>query len=404
MNWITKRINDLNEWLDPLEELAKDEDFRGEVLASVGFKEKPSPEEKAKTKEKLNKILELLNYIRKKLGLDKSDIPKVNNIPAFVMLLAEVYTVLKALKEMLESCDYFGLENSQNDQANEDKETAIVNAMRAISRLLTQTVLKKKAPSIAARAEAAGIFADEYNETKRALDLVFYPLIVLTKSDFMRPVGDVKADDQVRITKGFFMILSAVALILEKMEERNKKFITPGGKFLFNFGYELPPEKDVFPLAGKVAGRMMQMQFIPGAYFNPTDDEWIGDELFGALFKDSFLSFATIPVFAPNAGPETKPLRFQYLLGLELNPGSPTAGGAEPGTTRNRFSLKFPTNFVGSIIWEPGINVDFFNSSPLSGGPLLIASLAAANPGEQNGENGLNTGDISFSIEPKKTH
>ena len=101
MNRITKFINAVDDWLSPLGELVKDETFRGEVLAAAGAVEKKKPEDKAKTQEKLNFILDLLNKLRNKLGLDKSDIPNVSNIVGLVMVLQELYLVYEAIDELL---------------------------------------------------------------------------------------------------------------------------------------------------------------------------------------------------------------------------------------------------------------------------------------------------------------
>ena len=100
MNWITKLINHIDAWLAPLGELAKDENFRGEVLAAAGAKEKPGPEDKAKTQEKLNIVLRILDALRKKLGLDKSDVPNVSNIAGLIVVLQELYLVSEAVVSM----------------------------------------------------------------------------------------------------------------------------------------------------------------------------------------------------------------------------------------------------------------------------------------------------------------
>ncbi|MBE7172623.1 MAG: hypothetical protein INR73_18735 [Williamsia sp.] len=404
MNWITRLVNHIDDWLSPLAELAKDEHFRAELLASVGAREKASPQDKAKTDALLTKLLQVLDDVRKATGSGQNLAPKVSNIVALGLLLAELYKVFGALYEMLESCDWFGLESEEGDTPDEDRETAIVNAVRAVSRFLTLNLFKNKVPALAAWADATGVFSDEYNETKRALDLVLYPLIALTNqitgifdghfnTDFLRPAGDQKPDDHQRITRGIFLILSVISTILEKR-------IKGAGKFLFNFGYELSPAKDPFPLAAGVADRLMQMQFIPGAYFDPEQDEWIGDELFGAAFRDSFLSFATLPVFPPDHAPGAQPLGFQYLLGMELNPGDPVGGGAEPGTGNGRFSLSFPANVTGNLLWGHGIEP---TASTAVQGPILVARFAGAQPAETAGTNTVHSGDISFVIELKDT-
>ncbi len=406
MNRITKAINILDKWLSPLAELAKDENFKGEVLAAAGAKESTSPQKKAKAKEKLNKALQLLDDLRKKLGLDKSDVPNVSNIIALGIVLAELYKVIQALREMLEACDYFGLEDEQGDTISEDKETAIVNAMRAITKFLTQNVIKKEWPVLAAWADAAGIFSDEYTETRRALDLALFPWLSLINAglgifdkdfnpDFLRPVGDIKDDDQLRITKGLFLAFSIASKIAE-----NK--IKSKGQFLFNLGYELPQAQDVFPVAAGIAARVMQMQFIPGASFDAENDEWIGDELFGAAFRDSIISFATIPVFPNNPAPGTPPKGFQYLLGLDLNPGNPDTPAEEPGLTKDPFSISFPANFAGNLLWGEGINFTAMADGPLATtGPLLLVRYAK--PQTEAEAHDVSGGDISFVLEPKKT-
>lgn len=406
MNRVTNFINCLDDWFSPLAELSKDENFKGELLAAAGAKESKSPEQKAKAKEKLNKALQLLDDLRKKLGLDKSDVPNVSNLIALGIILAELWKVIDAVREMLKACDYFGLEDEEGDDISEDKETAIVNAMRAITIFLTRNVFKKRWPVMAAWADAAGIFADEYTETKRALDMALFPWLSLLNAglglfdkdintDFLRPIGDIKDDDPLRITKGLFLAFSIASKVAEKK-------IKSKGQFLFNLGYELPNQQDAFPVAARVAARVMQMQFIPGAYFNAKDDEWIGDELFGATFRDSIISFATIPVFPPNAAPDTPAKGFQYLLGLDLNPGSPAAGTEEPGLKNDPFSISFPINFAGSLLWGEGVNFTAITNGPLgTAGPLMV--IRYAKPQTEAEAHDVNGGDISFVIELKKT-
>jgi hypothetical protein len=390
LNRITRFVNLINEWLDPLGDLARDENFRGEVLAAAGAKEKDSAEGKAKTKEKLNKLLQVLDDLRKKLGLDKSDIPKVDNIAAFVLVLGELYLVFKALREMLETCDYFGLEDAESNQPDEDRETAVVNAVRAISRFLTQQVLKKKAPRVAIFAEATGILSDESNETKRALDLVLFPFLFPFKSDidpYLRPVGDFKADDPQRIVTGIFLIASISMLFLEKK-------IRPAGTFLFNFGYELLPEKDLFPNAAGVANRIFQMQFLPGKSLVYDEEEFIRDEFRDLGRADSMISFTTIPVVEAGAEPASEPAGFQYLLTLELNP-------SDIGDTLGPVSVKFHPGFTGSMIWGHGINFHTFSSGILGTDPLMTIRYEAGKDAE-NQEADLNAGDISLQLGPAR--
>lgn len=405
MNRIARLVTQLDQWLSPLAELATDENYKSGMLALVGAKEKQTPEGKAKSGALLAKLMKALEDLRKTTGLDQSDVPKVDNIAALASLLAELYKVMEALHELLRSFDYYGGQESANlDAPGIDGTTVFLNAVRAISRLLTRNALQKKHPKIAAMADAAGIFSDEANETARALDLVLFPLMELVNKitgyadkdfneDFFRPLGDTIADDHQRFFKGIFLTLSILTLILEKK-------ITKAGKFLFNFGYELQPEKDAFPLAAGVAARVLQMQFIPGAYFDAKQDEWIGDEVFGAAFRDQFLSFATIPVFPPNPSPGTKPAGFQYMLGMELNPGPPASGGAEPGLENGQFSISFPANITGNLLWGHGIDL---TASTAVEGPILVARWQGTKPEEGADTNGVNSGDVAFVIELKKT-
>lgn len=403
MNRIARLVTQLDQWLSPLTELANDESFKSQLLALVGAKEKPTPEGKAKSSALLAKLSKALDDLRKTMGLDKSDVPKVDNIAALAQLLAELYKVMEALHELLKSFDYNGLESANSNALDVDGTTVFLNAVRAISRLLTRNALQKAHPKIAAMADAAGIFSDEATETTRALDLVLFPLMELINKitgyadkdfneDFFRPLGDTKFDDHQRFFKGIFLVLSIVSMILEKK-------IRKAGKFLFNFGYELQPEKDAFPLAAGVAARVLQMQFIPGAYFDPKEDEWIGDELFGAAFRDSFLSFATIPVFPPNPTPGAQPTGFQYMLGMELNP-SPPAGGAEPGLENGQLSISFPANVTGNLLWGQGIDL---TASTAVEGPILVARWQGSKPEDGADTHGVSSGDIAFVIELKKT-
>ncbi len=114
MNRITKFINNIDEALAPLGELVKDENFKGEMLMEAGMKEKQDAASKAKTKEKLNFVLEKLDALRKKLGLDKTDVPNVSNIVGLAIVLQELFLVWKAIHEMLKTCDIIGNEDQQH--------------------------------------------------------------------------------------------------------------------------------------------------------------------------------------------------------------------------------------------------------------------------------------------------
>ncbi|HEX5024555.1 MAG TPA: hypothetical protein VFV68_04750, partial [Agriterribacter sp.] len=393
MNRITKAINALDKALAPLGELVKDEEFKGELLLAAGAKEKPAAADKAKTKEKLNFLLRALDAFRKKLGLDKSDIPNVSNIAGLAVVIGELYIVYEALHDLLKSCDYFGLEDAGDGDA--DLETAINNAVGAVAGFLAQTAITKKYPDIATLGEAVGIFSRELNETKRALDLALFPLLKLgsllssdLNPDALRPVGDFKGDDPLRLTKGIFLSLSILFMIMGKK-------VSSVGSFLFNQGHDLDPEKDHFPNAAKIAGRVLQMQFVPGEALSFTDDEPYPDHFRQPNTTDAVISFASIPVFSVGAEPGAEPEGFQYVLGLEFNPG-------EFGTEIGNFSIRFPTNYNGSFIWGHNTPFHVFTSVILGSEPLVeIRWKEKADGEEAKNDSDVSSGDILFKLLPK---
>ncbi|MEP7106533.1 MAG: DUF6603 domain-containing protein [Ferruginibacter sp.] len=404
MNPITKGINYIDEWLAPLSRLTSDEQFKGEFLKELGAKEKTDPADKAKTTEKLNFILRGLDALRKKLGLDKSDIPNVSNIAALGMVLAELYKVWEAVDEMLNTCDYSGPEGEK--PTAEEEEIAKSNARRALAKFLTQTLIWKKLPRVAIMFDALGIFSDESNEMNRALDLLLFPIFSginaiphlegLVNPDSFRPLGDLKEDNLLRITKGSFLILSILFLFLEDK-------LRHVGSFRFNTGYELPPEKDVFPNASKIARRVLQMQFIPGELFSGDDGDYFSEDFKTPNSTDCFFTFATIPVFPAETEPGTLPEGYQYVLGLNLNPG-------KFGSDMGGFGIRFPSDITESLIWGHNTKFHSFGPGILSTDPLIEIQWLAKKEGdagkegkdENNEQNTTRGGDIFFRIHPKK--
>lgn len=401
MNRITKLINRLDKWLEPLNELSQDENFRGELLLAVGLKEPKSPQKKEQAKKKLFFLLDLLNKLRKKLGLDKSDIPNVSNIIALGAVLGEVYLVFKAVKELLDSYDVIGEE--EEDLPGEDREQATANAIRALSRLLSITLLKKEAPKVAAWAEAAGIFSDEWTVAKRALDLLLFPILKLgnvlieTDDDFLRPEGDFREDDQQRLMKGVFLELTLLFMLWlgGKLEDV--------GEFLFNFGYEVPPDQDPFPHSARVANRVLQLQFIPG-------DAFESNRVLGEV-SDSILSLVTIPVMPPNAGPDAEPLGYQYALKFELsavNIGSDD--DSEPGLAAGPFLFRIPLGVSGGIFWGHDTDLRFFTGERFGLSTLLEMVVPPSKKPEPDKDDqapdkeppdSVQEGEISLRLTPK---
>lgn len=228
MNRVTKWINAADEWLSPLSALTEDEQFKGEFLKELGAKPKEDAASKAKAKEKLGFILGSLNKLRIKLGLDKSDVPNVGNIVALGLLLAELYKVWEAVHELLKESDYPGPDGQP--MVGDEVKTAQLNAVRALARFLTHTYFRKKVPTVATLFDTIGIFAEESTELKRALDLLLFPLIKVLEggtdlvgitsddtkdlnADYFRPLGDLKLDDPLRTTRGWFLVLSLLEFI-----------------------------------------------------------------------------------------------------------------------------------------------------------------------------------------------
>ncbi|MVM41358.1 hypothetical protein GO730_32840 [Spirosoma sp. HMF3257] len=388
MNKITKFVNHVNDWLDPLHDLATDESFRGEVLASVGAKEKDTPADKAKTQEKLTGLLKKLDDLRKWLGLDKSDVPNADNIVTLVKLLQEVKILIEALYDILESCDF---DDSTNDA--EGKQIKITNAIQAISSLLSLLLVKRKYPAIGAWAEAAGIFTSEYNETKRALYLV-------STADVFRPIGDADADLKQRISKAIFMDASALLLLLLP-----DSFLEEAGQFLLNFGWELPPEKESFKNANRFANRVLQLQYVPGTFLQDLSAERLDDVL---------ISFVTIPVMSSDST-ITEPLGYQYLVKFETSLTSILPGGDKFGG----FTFSMPAKPNLSMVWGHETDFRVFSADGFGTGSLLemllpgtqkktdapttrdipATSTAATEADEANS---IRQGDIGLVVQPKK--
>ncbi|MEJ1240284.1 DUF6603 domain-containing protein [Chryseolinea sp. T2] len=406
MNRVTKAINAVDEWLSPLSKLVEDEQFRGEFLKELGAKQKEDPASKQKAKEKLNFVLNALNKLRLKLGLDKSDVPNVGNIIALGLLLAELYKVWEAIDELLKESDY--PDPNGELMIGDEVKAAQLNAMRALARFLTHTYFRKRHPTVATLFDTIGIFAEESTEVKRALDLVLYPLVrllqVLTgksehtddigkslNSDFFRPLGDEKLDDPLRSTRGWFLILSIIEFV------RRSKGMLSGvdkvGSFLFNQGYELAPALDSFPRAAKLANRVLQMQFVPGeVFYNDQRDQETG-EFTRPGTGDVVVSFTSIPVF-PAGTEEGEPEGFQYVLNANLNLG-------DFGSDVGDFGIRFPTDFAQSFIWGHKTDFQGIGNNDFPVGTLVRIQQLANRDETQSTEEGR-SGDLFFDIEVKK--
>jgi hypothetical protein len=415
MGKLSSLINTVNDWLAPFEEFCEDENFRGELLASVGAKEPTDAEKKARLEESRGKLSGLLQAIKDKFDVDEIE---VGNIVAFGRLMGEMYVVSTTLAEMLEECSYQGVD--END--GKTKEIAVVNALRAISKYHTFVLFRNKAPEIAAFADALGIFTDEYNETKRALDLtlifdfvrVMYNLSqinsldeVLDKPTYLNNaviteaghvVGDPKDDFRQHILKGIFLDLTV--FLLAYLQKKIKR----AGQFFVNFGYELLPKTDSLPNSALLANRVLQLQFLPGEIFESNN---VLSEL-----TDSIISFATIPVQAENALPGAEPDGYQYLMKFELsatkigfdNPDNTDdpASGIEIGD----FEFRIPATLSRSMIWGHGTDFDGFSDDLLGLDTFIELVLPAPQkklvPGSSEPEkiDLIERGDISFKIAP----
>ena len=390
MNIITKIINELDELLSPLAEWAKDENFRGEVLKSVGATPKTDAASKEKSKKKFEFIIEILTKLKEKLGLDKSDIPKVSNIVALGMLVPEIVLIGKTLNEILKECTFEGTDGSEAEVG-----LAFFNAQRAILGLLTLNVFKRTLPEAAIAAEAMGILYDESDEVRRALDILTFGSI-----DGLRPNGDIKMDLPYRITQAIFLYLS-VSFAIDST--RLRKTIAPAGQFLFNFGHELPPEKDQFPNADKIANRTIQAYFIPGD-FSHRDDDIIVEEMPEAFKAALFLSFASIPVYKTENGKQVI-AGFQYVLGVEGDSNALTY-------SKDKIELSLPSSASGNFIWGHETPVEFFGKGVVESTvgtnvpPLIQFKYKGAKPEgfePPKKENGVEPGDITIGILPRKT-
>ena len=391
MSKISRLINHVNDWFAPFEEFCKDENFRGEMLASVGAKAPTDAAKKARLEEKRGKLQRLLDALNDKLDLD--DI-KVGNIVAFGQLLAEMYVVSKTVAEMLEECSYQGVD--ENDA--QSKEIAVVNALRAFSRYFSFVLFRNKIPQLAAFAEAVGIFTDEYNETKRALELVLLfellKVIHLDITEEAHVVGDTQEDFRQRIAKGIFLDLSV--LLMTYLQGKIKNF----GEFLVNFGYEVLPETDALPNSARLANRVLQLQFLPGEMF---DSNNVLSEL-----TDSIISFGSIPVMPANAAPNAEPLGYQYLMKFELSATNIGSDKTASGIDVSDFQLRIPANVNRSMIWGHGIDFDGFSNDLLGMDTFFEIVLPAPNkpidpkPNAPEEIDLMQRGEISFKIAPKK--
>ncbi len=415
MSKLSRLINHINDWFAPFEEFCKDENFRGELLASVGAKEPTDAAKKARLEEKRGALMGLIEALKDKFDTDEIE---VGNIIAFGKLIAEMYTVSMAVSAMLEECSFQGVD--END--SETKEIAVVNALRAFSKYLSFVLFRNEAPEIAAFGEAMGIFTDEYNETKRALDmaLVFDLLGVVYKGTYQqinavadlsvigRPIhlananisaaghvaGDAKDDFRHHITKGIFLDLSV--LLVAYLQSKIKNL----GEFLVNFGYEGLPETDNFPNSARLANRMLQLQFVPGKMLesNNTLNE----------LTDSIISFGSIPIPADNAAPGAAPAGYQYLMRFELSATNIGSDNDASGIDAGDFQLRIPANVSRSMIWGHGIDFDGFSSDLL--GLDTFFEIVLPGPNKQKSPNAnepeevdlMERGDISLKIAPKK--
>jgi hypothetical protein len=377
MNKITAAINWLDQAFAPLGEMMKEDQFRAEMLASIGMKEKDNPADKAKTKAKLNALLEFLNEMRKKLGLDKSDIPKVNNLASAALFFQEFLMMLSILKEMLDTCEVAG--PRPGEASAEEKEMAIENGVRAIAKFFTVAYFKKSSPRVAAVFDMLGIFADEINETKRALYQLFY-------WDKLSPVGDFKEDSPLRITKAAFLWPSVLLTFLDKFP----------GTFLLNMGTDLSPEKDRFPIAARLAQRVLQIQFLPGEIIPPAPNEYeYQHEFRKPNSTDAFLSFVSIPVMPAGANENSKPDGFRYALNLELNAG-------DFGTELGKLRLRFLNKVSGGFSFGHGSGFKVFGTGVVDNPTPLIEIYLKGQPDDPGKSDEVRSGDIFFRIHPKK--
>lgn len=380
MGKLSRLINHINDWFAPFEEFCKDENFRGELFASVGAKEPTDPAKKAQFEEKRGKLMSLLQALKDKFDVDEME---VGNIVAFGKLIAEMYVVSTTVAEMLEECSYQGVD--ENDA--ETKEIAVVNAIRAISKYFSFVLFMNKAPEIAAFGEATGIFADEYNETKRALYLAL-PL------NFFKFTGNTYGDIRQQITKSVFLDLSILLHVW--LKGKVKKF----GEFLVSYGYEGLPESDIFPRSAQLADRILQLQFLPGEKF---ESNGVLSEL-----TDSIISFGTIPILADNDLPGAEPAGYQYLMKFELSATEIGFDDQGSGIDIGDFQLRIPANVSRSFIWGQGIDFDGFSSDLMGLDTFLELVLPAphkkppSNSNEPEEIDFFERGEISFKIAPKK--
>ncbi|HOY06575.1 MAG TPA: hypothetical protein PLO67_14305 [Saprospiraceae bacterium] len=418
MGKLSRLINHINDWFAPFEDFCKDENFRGELLASIGAKEPTDAAKKARVKEKLGKLESLIQALKDKFDIDEIE---VGNIVAFGKLLAEMYVVSTTMAEMLEECSYQGVDEDDD----ETKEIAIVNALRAISKYFSFILFRNKAPELAAFGEAVGIFSDEYNETKRALDLalvfdlaeVIYKGVTFSVNEVAgalgkptnlqnpnisaagQVTGDPRLDFRQHILRGIFLDLSVLLMVW--LGDKVKKF----GQFQVNFGYESLPDTDGFPRSAQLADRVLQLQFLPGEMFESSS---VLSEL-----TDSIISFGTIPVAAPNAQPGDAPAGYKYLMKFELsateigfdNPENPEDPSS--GIDIGDFQLRIPANLSRSMIWDDS-DFDGFSSDLLGLDTFVELVLPAPHKKPAPGSNEpeeidlLERGDISLKVAPKK--
>ena len=400
MNPVTRFINWLDDFFAPLAELSKDENFRGELLASAGAKPKEDPASKENIKKKFQFLLDILTKLKEKLGLDKSDVPKVSNIVAFGMIAAELVAVGKTIYEILEECTFDGTDGSETEVG-----LAFFNAQRAILAFLTLNAFKRKLPEASAAAEAIGILYDESNEVRRAFDMILFWIMKSFSQveslginvDAFRPNGDLKMDDQYRITQSIFLWLSV------SFQLYVKKLLAPAGEFLFYFGHELDPVKDQFPNAGIIANRTLQAYFVPGDYTHREDG--IDAHGFPETFKAAlFLSFTTIPVHNLENG-KKKIIGYQYLMGVQGNSNALTY-------ENEQLEFSLPQTFSGNFIWGHETPLDFFGGgvTDIPAGtnlpPFVQLKYKNRKPATTDPEvieNGISLGDITLAISPRKT-
>jgi len=168
----------------------------------------------------------------------------------------------------------------------------------------------------------------------------------LKVEDIVKCVDTNTVEEKFKIIEALFKSVKK-----ETIEEKLENF----GLILFNHGWELPPEKDNFKNANRVAGRVLQMQYVPG--------DVLSDKV-----GDLVISFASIPVLpAGSDGAIDENTPFQYLLKIEssienLTPNPDKLGG---------FRFTMPTRPNLSFIWGHETDFRAFSGDHFGAGQLL---------------------------------